>query len=113
MKYEEVINHIYEIANNNIELIDECQKFIERTYKVHPDKILLLKKENINMSFSDEILLEWIIENYYVMVRIKKNETRLESKLPEGRFSKHHPICYKVINSLNECLEKILNRTNG
>ncbi len=113
MKLADLLLHVSSLEGLDSKLVENVTNYFTKIDKVYPDKLDLLSIDNICRSFQDELLFEWIIDNYYVQVRIRSDEVRLEAKTPRGRFTKYHPICYKVVLALNECLDVILHRNNN
>jgi len=92
----------YNLPSETVSLVDI---FFTRVQKCFPLVIEELQSENVSKTFENEVIFEWFLNNQYVSLRIDNHEVKLESKTQSGRFFKHHPVPYKVVNSLVYCLQ--------
>lgn len=114
-RLEEMINYITEKFNISSILLENIVTFFNKVYSIDSTKLDILDFSNISMSYTDEILFEWIINNNYLQIRIREDEIRLEAKLPNGeRFNKMHPVMLKLIPAFEQCMEILVGDTiNG
>ena len=82
--------------------------FVERIFKVAPVHLSTLDKDNISMTFPDEMTIEWISGNQYVRVRLKDGDYRCEAKFSGGeRFTKWHVLVAKIMIGVIQSLDRM------
>lgn len=105
--YDLIVERLISFSISSV-LLERCLQFLNRVNLIHSDYINTLDINNITMSFSDEVSIEWYNGTNYMFIKIRENDIRLDSKIDGERFSKFHPVINKIFPALSEYYEKLM-----